>query len=153
MTKHSSHIGINVVKRMGLMDQVEGILVDEPGTALVDSNNRVVATLMANKSGKGAQSVTSEYEIMRGDLVRLLHDATKDRVKYVFGKTVERFDQDERKITAYFSDGEQEDFDMLVGADGQGSRIRRAILPSNSPEPYRRSGERPLLFSRTDRWC
>ena len=132
--------GIEVVKRMGLLDVIRSKLVDEDGVSLVDSEGNIVGTIMANKSGKGAQSLTSEYEIMRGDLVRILYDATNNNVEYVFGKTVDRFDQDDKQVVAYFSDGSSDTFDLLVGADGQGSRIRKAILPPDSPDPYNRLG-------------
>lgn len=132
--------GIEAVKRMGLLDVIRGKLVDEAGACMVDSQGNVIATVMANKSGKGVQSVTSEYEIMRGDLVRILYDATKDNVEYVFGKTVESFAQDDEQVIAHFSDGSSDTFDLLVGADGQGSRIRKAILPPDCPDPYRRLG-------------
>ncbi|KAI0383459.1 hypothetical protein F5Y04DRAFT_26352 [Hypomontagnella monticulosa] len=132
--------GIQVVKRMGLEQSIRDILVDEEGVSFVDSRGRVVSTIMANKSGKGAQSLTSEFELMRGDLVRLLYERTKDRVEYVFGKTVESFEQDENRVLAHFSDGTSDTYDVLVGADGQGSRIRKAILPPGAPEPYIRLG-------------
>ena len=132
--------GIEVIKRMGLLDATRDKLVDEAGVSLVDSQGRVKATIMANKSGQGAQSLTSEYEIMRGDLVRILYDATKDDVKYVFGKTVEYFKQDHESVTVHFSDGQTDSFDILVGADGQGSRIRKAILPLDAPDPLKRFG-------------
>jgi 2-polyprenyl-6-methoxyphenol hydroxylase-like FAD-dependent oxidoreductase len=132
--------GIEVVKRMGLLDTIRSKVVDEEGISFVDSQNRTKATILANKSGKGAQSFTSEYEIMRGDLVRILYDATKDNVDYIFGITVERFEQYDDRVEVHFSDGQTGTYDLLVGADGQGSRIRKAILPYNSPEPYRRLG-------------
>ncbi|MFE2935632.1 FAD-dependent monooxygenase [Streptomyces sp. NPDC059278] len=131
--------GIEVVKRMGLLDAVRGHLVDEAGVAFVDARGRAKATIMANTSGRGRQSLTSEYEIMRGDLVRILYDATKDDTEYVFGVSVDGFEQDGQKAVAHFSDGSSGEFDLLVGADGQGSRIRRAILPADF-DPYWRSG-------------
>ncbi|CAM0141104.1 hypothetical protein VKS41_008575 [Umbelopsis sp. WA50703] len=132
--------GIEVVKRMGLLEKVRAKRVGEEGTSFVDAQNRDKATFMANTSGKGAQSLTSEYEIMRGDLVQILYDATKSNVKYVFGVSVESFEQNEDGVVAHFSDGNTDTFDLLVGADGQGSRIRKAILPPDSPEPYNRLG-------------
>jgi 2-polyprenyl-6-methoxyphenol hydroxylase-like FAD-dependent oxidoreductase len=63
--------GIEVVKRMGLLDAIHNSLVDEAGVSLVDAQGNSKTTIMANKSGKGAQSLTSEYEIMREDLVRI----------------------------------------------------------------------------------
>lgn len=132
--------GIEAVQRMGLLKIIENRLVDEAGVSLVNAQGKARATFMANTSGHGPQSLTSEYEIMRGDLVRILYDATKDDVEYVFGRTIERFDQDESRVVAYFSDGSSDEFDLLVGADGQGSRIRGAILQPDGPAPYLRMG-------------
>ena len=95
---------------------------------------------MANTSGKGRQNPTSEYEIMRGDFVRILYDATKEKVKYLYGMTVERFEQDSEKVTVHFSDKTSDTFDLLVGADGQNSRIRKEILPADAPSPYAKLG-------------
>ncbi|MEV5711895.1 FAD-dependent monooxygenase [Actinoallomurus sp. NPDC052274] len=131
--------GIEAVERMGLLGAVRGRLVDEAGVAFVDARGRAKATIMANTSGRGRQTLTSEYEIMRGDLVRILHEASKDDAEYVFGVSVDGFEQDEQKVIAHFSDGSCGEFDLLVGADGQGSRIRRAILPAGF-DPYWRVG-------------
>jgi 2-polyprenyl-6-methoxyphenol hydroxylase-like FAD-dependent oxidoreductase len=132
--------GIAVVEAMGLLAAVRNKLMDEAGVAFVNGQGKARATIMANTSGRGRQTLTSEYEIMRGDLVRILNDATNDDVDYRFGMSVDRFEQDETKVVAHFSDGSSDEFDLLVGADGQGSRIRRAILPAGTPEPYRRVG-------------
>ncbi|MEU6144328.1 FAD-dependent monooxygenase [Streptomyces sp. NPDC047081] len=131
--------GIEAVRRMGLLGAVRGRLVDEAGVALIDADGRPRATIMANTSGRGRQSLTSEYEIMRGDLVRILYDAVKDDVEYVFGLSVDGFDQGDDHVVGHFSDGSSREFDLLVGADGQSSRIRRALLPEG-PDPYRRLG-------------
>ena len=132
--------GVSVVRRMGLHDEVYSKLVHEKGSSLVDSNGKTRAFFPANTSGKGAQSITSEYEIMRGDMVQILYDATKDKVEYQFGKSLDHFEQDDKQVVAHFSDGSTDTFDLLVGADGQGSRIRKAIMPPGAPEPYHRVG-------------
>ncbi|MGW8374851.1 FAD-dependent monooxygenase [Streptomyces sp. ODS28] len=131
--------GVEAVERMGLLGEVRAKLVDEAGVAFVDARGRARATILANTSGRGRQSLTSEFEIMRGDLVRILHDAAKDDAEYVFGVSVDGFEQDARKVTAHFSDGTSGAYDLLVGADGQGSRIRRALHPAGF-DPYRRLG-------------
>ncbi len=132
--------GIEAARRMGLLDAIRHNLVDEAGVSFIDSQGRAKVTIMANQSGQGPQSLTSEFEIMRGDIVRILYDATKDNVEYVFGKSVDRFEQDNEKVLAHFSDGTAGTFDLLVGADGQGSRIRKGILPSDQVDPYLRMG-------------
>ena len=131
--------GIEAVERMGLLEEVRAARVDEAGVAFVDGRGRRWARVMANTSGQGRQTMTSEYEIMRGDLVRILHQATKDDVDHVFGHSVDGFEQDTDRVLAHFSDGSSEEFDLLVGADGQGSRVRRDLLPEGE-DPYRRLG-------------
>ena len=83
--------GVEVIKRMGLDSAIRNKLVDEACVSFVDSNGDVNASILANKTGEGAQSLTSEYEIMRGDLVRILQQATHQKVKYIFGTTIETF--------------------------------------------------------------
>lgn len=73
--------GINVIKRMGLMDTVRSRRVIEAGMSFVNEQGTAKATIMANTSGKGPQTMTSECEIMRGDLVSILYDATQDSVE------------------------------------------------------------------------
>ncbi|MEU6120464.1 FAD-dependent monooxygenase [Streptomyces sp. NPDC047123] len=131
--------GIDAVARMGLLEEVRSQRVAEAGVAFVDSRGRPKATIMANTSGQGRQTLTSEYEIMRGDLVRILHKATKDDAEYVFGTSVDGFDRHADKVTAHFSDGASGEYDLLIGADGQSSRTRRAMLPEGF-DPYWRIG-------------
>jgi 2-polyprenyl-6-methoxyphenol hydroxylase-like FAD-dependent oxidoreductase len=46
-----------------------------------------------------------------------------------FGKTFERYEQRDGRIIAYFEDGTSAEGDVLVAADGGGSRVRRQFLP------------------------
>ena len=85
--------GIKVLKRMGLEEAFRARSVQEQGLEFVNSSGKQKAYFPANKTGQGLQSFTTDYEIMRGDLCRLFHDATKDRVKYIFGMTVKSFEE------------------------------------------------------------
>jgi 2-polyprenyl-6-methoxyphenol hydroxylase-like FAD-dependent oxidoreductase len=46
-----------------------------------------------------------------------------------FGKTFERYEQRDARIVAHFADGSLAEGDILVAADGSGSRVRRQFLP------------------------
>lgn len=129
--------GVTVMRRMGIETAVREKVVDEQGMKFVDQQGRVKAIFEANKTGKGKQSFTSEFEIMRGDLVRILYGLTRQRCKYVFGTTVEDFEQRGNGVHVKFSDGKEEDFDLLVGADGQGSRTRRKLLGPDAKDPFK----------------
>ncbi|RMJ25993.1 FAD binding domain-containing protein [Aspergillus sp. HF37] len=65
--------GIEVAKRMGLLDVIRNNLIDKSGVSLVGAQGHSKATIMTNKSGKGAHAVFS----------------IRDNVEYIFGKIVE----------------------------------------------------------------
>lgn len=132
--------GIEIVKKMGLIDAVEANQVHEAGFAMIDKHGKVKNRMMANTSGRGTRSITAEYEIMRGDMLRFLYHAAEEHAEFRFDTMIERFEQDDEQVTVHFADGSSETYDLLIGADGQGSRIRRAILDDGAPDPYRRSG-------------
>lgn len=121
--------GIAVMRRMGIEPAVRAKVVDEPGMALIDEQGNFKVYFEANKTGEGSQSITSEFEIMRGDLVRILYDLTKDKCRYIFGTSVDEFENRGDAVHVKFSDGKEDDFDLMVGADGQGSRTRRRLFP------------------------
>ncbi|CRK23127.1 hypothetical protein BN1723_012906, partial [Verticillium longisporum] len=120
---------VSVIRRMGLVDEVRAHVVDEEGIQFVDAKNRRQAMFRANKTGQGAQTFTSEFEIMRGSLVRILADAATARgAKFRFGTTVEGLEQKGNAVNVAFEDGTTETFDLVIGADGQSSRTRRMIM-------------------------
>lgn len=125
--------GIEVMKLMGLEQIVRSKLVAEEGVALVDNTGRRRAFFAANKSGKGAQSFSSEYEIMRRDLCQILHDAAvKQGATYVFGTYVESLDERNNIVNVKFADGKTDTYDLVVGADGLSSRLRRLIFTGSN---------------------
>lgn len=131
------HQGVEVANHMGIMADVREKMVHEAGISLVDRNNKVKVYW---PGGEGAHAdmdgfpTTQEVEIMRGDLVRILYDATKDNVTYIFGTSVESYEQDESSVNVTFSDKTKAVFDLLIGADGLGSWTRRSMLPPGSKD-------------------
>jgi 2-polyprenyl-6-methoxyphenol hydroxylase-like FAD-dependent oxidoreductase len=52
---------------------------------------------------------------------------------YHAGKAIERVEQDSASVTAIFADGTRERGDLLIGADGVYSTVRRQFLPEIAP--------------------
>jgi 2-polyprenyl-6-methoxyphenol hydroxylase-like FAD-dependent oxidoreductase len=76
--------------------------------------------------------VTSEYEILRGDLARILFDFTKDTpgIKYIFDESITSIDDtaDGKVAVSFANNLPPFTFDLVVGADGLASRTRRCIF-------------------------
>ncbi|MFC5263899.1 FAD-dependent oxidoreductase [Kribbella qitaiheensis] len=78
--------------------------------------------------------VESEKSISRMTLRQVLLTGLDDVVQ--FGKDFVRYEQhaDGHGVTAYFADGTTATGDLLVAADGSGSRVRRQYLPQAKTE-------------------
>ncbi|WYZ36076.1 hypothetical protein EsH8_X_000723 [Colletotrichum jinshuiense] len=140
--------GVTVIRRMGLEHLIRAKVVEEDGIVFVDSNGKPQATLEANKSGVGRQGLTSEFEIMRGDLVRILFDKTQELgVKYIFDTKIEDFEQESDSVTVRLSNGTTDKYDLLVGADGQGSKTRRLMLGPGAKDPFYSLGLHVAFFT------
>lgn len=126
--------GIEVLRRMGLEDAFRAKSAPEKGMQIVDSKGKRRGYFpAADANGKNQQSFTSEFEIMRGDLCRVFYDAAtgsprNNGAKYKFGTAIESFEQDESSVKVRFESGETDQYDLVVGADGQWSRTRRMML-------------------------
>ena len=121
---------ITVVKKMGLVDQIRRFNTTEQGTQFIDPKGRPFAPFPA-KEGH-TYSPTSEFEILRGDLAAVLHEATKDHpnINYLFGTTIKKVvSNDDKAVKVELSNGEVQEFDLLVAADGQWSKVRKQCFP------------------------
>ncbi|KAK3186718.1 hypothetical protein K4F52_004464 [Lecanicillium sp. MT-2017a] len=120
---------IEVVRRMGLLDAVHNRSVQELGTILVDSKGLEKVVQRRNDiEDESGQGMTSAYEIMRRDLIEILYEATDQNVTYKFGLSVASYQNHDDKVIITLSDGSVETYDLLVAADGQGSRIRKQMF-------------------------
>ncbi|KAG6009355.1 hypothetical protein E4U21_002663 [Claviceps maximensis] len=119
--------GIEAVKRMGIIQEIRQHLVDEGGLDIVNHKGQSIMFFPRHEPGSRSQGFSSEFEIMRGDLCRILHDRTRDKVDYRFGLSVTAFETKGAVVNVTLSDGSVAEYDLLVGADGQASRIRRVL--------------------------
>ena len=129
--------GLTIMERLGLLDDLRDICVDETGVAFVDANNKVKAKFPV-EVGKKTQSVSSEFEILRGKWAALLYKKTKDlpNVQYILGNQINKIEQRDKKVCVHFEhDRPSEWFDFVVAADGQRSRTRQIAWTRDNVEP------------------
>ena len=127
--------GYDAAERLGLIPDLTAIDADLARMTFLRPTGRekfslsmaAMRNLLDNRS----------FLLLRGDFERLLYQKIKDRVEVRFGTEVESFTQAGAKVQVSFSDGRMADCDLLVGADGVHSRIRRiAFGPEKSFARY-----------------
>jgi 2-polyprenyl-6-methoxyphenol hydroxylase-like FAD-dependent oxidoreductase len=115
-----------VIRRMGLDAPVRAARTDTAGAQTVDADGTVLETYRADDDG--GDGYIAEIEILRGDLSRVLHDDTSDRVEYVFGDRIAELTQDADGVDVTFAGGDRRRFDLVIGADGLHSALRGTVF-------------------------
>jgi 2-polyprenyl-6-methoxyphenol hydroxylase-like FAD-dependent oxidoreductase len=124
-----------VAARTGIEDAVRAAGTGEQGLAFVDATGATQAAFPATTrdgQGDGGDSFTAELEILRGDLAEILYDHTRDRVPYRFGDSIAALDDDGRRVRVGFEHGPEEDFDVVIAADGLRSTTREIAMPEQA---------------------
>lgn len=114
--------GRTVIERMGLLERARDISLDQAGISWVDERGRTRAAIRSEDfDGEG---FISEVEILRGDLVDLLHRQIDDDVEFLFNDSVVELSQDAEGVDVVFRDTPSRRFDFVIGADGLHSAVR-----------------------------
>ncbi len=117
--------GIRPLKKVGIMDKVEQLLIPMSGRMLHDTDGQ----LQYQSYGQRDHEVI--YSVSRGGLVSLLRDEAEStgRVTFHFEHSLESIDHDKQTLVIKGDDAPSFTyaFDILLAADGAGSRIRRSL--------------------------
>ncbi|NUS56701.1 MAG: NAD(P)-binding protein, partial [Streptomycetaceae bacterium] len=114
---------VDVAERMGILANLRAAATDVRRMTLVDAEGRTVTHI-----GMGAipgATAASDVEIPRADLARILVDAGRDRVEFIQGDSIRELGQDDSGVDVAFEQASPRRFDLVVGADGLHSTVRR----------------------------
>ncbi len=121
--------GIRPLQQVGMMDKVEKLLIPMKGRMLHD----IEGNLQFQSYGQKPEEVI--YSVSRAGLVSLLRDEaeTTGNVTFHFKHKVEdiNFNHNQIVVNAWETDqNKTHEFDILLGTDGAGSKVRRLMETS-----------------------
>ena len=116
--------GQTVIDLMGLRVEIEKATTGELGLEFIGADGQTTARFPRH----GGTSFTSDIEILRGDLARIFVEATEPAVEYRYGRHVTAVEDREDGVTVTFDDAEQEDYWLLINAEGIGSKTRSLVF-------------------------
>jgi 2-polyprenyl-6-methoxyphenol hydroxylase-like FAD-dependent oxidoreductase len=105
-----------VLARMGILDEVVARQTGGTDQTIIDAHGRPRAVIPGEFTG-------GEIEIRRGELAEIL--ATHTDCEYLFGDTVTALTETPDGVDVTFAHAEPRRFDLVVGADGIHSNVRR----------------------------
>lgn len=118
---------LTVVERMGLLAEIRRLRTDVRGGSVVDATGRRVASMDGDTFGG---RVHGDAEVLRGDLNRLLFEASSDAgVGYRFDDSIAALRQTPSGVEVTFAAGDTQTYDFVIGADGVRSRVRALAFP------------------------
>ena len=126
--------GFDVAERMGIVPELRtrGYVFTE--ARAIDRNGRTIASFNPEAV---IESNKRYLSIPRTDLASVIYDSIGGAVEMVLGDTVRDLADDGERVRVTFESGSTRDFDLVFGADGLHSRVRRlAFGPDEQFEKY-----------------
>ncbi|WP_034271893.1 FAD-dependent monooxygenase [Actinospica robiniae] len=112
---------VPVVEAMGLADRLREAATATTSIGLVDADGRPIAR-MRTPAARGRRS---EVEVPRSDLAAILYKAASSDAEFLFDDTITSLRPDGDGVEVEFDRAAPRRFDLVVGADGLHSTVRR----------------------------
>jgi 2-polyprenyl-6-methoxyphenol hydroxylase-like FAD-dependent oxidoreductase len=111
------HFGI--LRRMGpVLAELEAVQTHGTAMRFVDERGERLMEWPSDLAG-------GDLEVRRGDLSRILCDAAGDTTSYLFGDSIANLAETADGVDVTFASGLRRRFDLVIGADGVHSAVRR----------------------------
>jgi 2-polyprenyl-6-methoxyphenol hydroxylase-like FAD-dependent oxidoreductase len=116
-------VGYDIAERMGLAPQLHATGYEVGEVRLVDTRGRRVGGFPTD----GFRRVLDGRftSLPRGDLAAMIYDTVADDTEAIFGDSITAVHQDDSGVQIELQNGGSREFDLLVGAGGLHSPVRR----------------------------
>jgi 2-polyprenyl-6-methoxyphenol hydroxylase-like FAD-dependent oxidoreductase len=115
-----------VVERLGLVSRLEEVATRVRRLVVVDTHGQPLASMATRRRPD------RELEVSRADLAAALVAAARGQADFRFDDTIVRIDDDGRGVDVTFEHAAPDRFDLVVGADGLHSTVRRLTFGPES---------------------
>ncbi|MBP0595713.1 FAD-dependent oxidoreductase [Paraburkholderia sp. LEh10] len=117
------------LREVGVIDEVLRLGGSWRAVDICDMNGNVNATVPI-ASAVGADDLPGAAGIMRTTLADIMGKATRDAGARVrLGVSFETLAQDGNGVDVLFTDGSRSHYDLVIGADGVNSAVRKHLMP------------------------
>ncbi|WP_410566403.1 FAD-dependent monooxygenase [Amycolatopsis sp. cmx-4-61] len=112
-----------VAERMGVTAKLREASTSAEALNFVDDAGRRTGRIPTRLFG-----ADGDIELPRTDLAAILHDAAREHTEFVFGDSVTELREDAGGVDVTFERGGPRRFDLVLGADGLHSAVRRLVF-------------------------
>lgn len=123
-------VGYDAVERMGLLPQLLAQQYETDELRMVDRDGRT----RGGYPSRALQTLANGRiaSLARSDIAAAIHGALGDRVETIFGDSIATIDDDGMRAVVGFERAAAREVDLVIGADGLHSQVRRATFGADS---------------------
>ena len=122
--------GFDVAERMGIVPRLSEVGYAVRELREVNDRGQTIARM---DPGRVAKSANGRFlSVARSDLAAIILSSLEGRVETLFGDTVDAIEDRDDRVVAHFASSPARDFDLVIGADGLHSSVRRQVFGSES---------------------
>ncbi|MGW1409762.1 FAD-dependent monooxygenase [Streptomyces sp. NPDC002403] len=118
---------MNISEKMGVLPRIEERSTGTNRMTVYPEGSR--RAVRADLSKVFSAASDRHVEIMRDDLSEIYYDAAREDVEYIFGDSITAISPDGE---VWFENAAPRRFDLVVGADGLHSNVRRLVFDEES---------------------
>lgn len=118
---------LGVLDRMGLLAAAQKRRTQIRGSSVVDRDGNELSR-DTESTPTGGPIDSPDIELLRDDLVELLYGASQWTTEYLFDDTITALEDDGAGVRVTFERAAPRDFDLVIGADGLHSTVRRLVF-------------------------
>jgi 2-polyprenyl-6-methoxyphenol hydroxylase-like FAD-dependent oxidoreductase len=128
-------VGYQVAKRMGIEDPIRAAGYQIEWLRSVGSGGEVKADVDVNVFRR---MIGDDFtSLPRGDLAAAIYSTIESKVETIFGDSIATIDEHSDGVRLTFDGGAPREFDLVIGADGLHSNVRRLVFgPEDDFEHY-----------------
>jgi 2-polyprenyl-6-methoxyphenol hydroxylase-like FAD-dependent oxidoreductase len=109
---------MRLLREMGVLEELRKVQTGGTAMRFVDERGAALMEMPSDFAG-------GDLEVLRGDLSRVLCEAAGDRTEYLFGDSIAAMTETPDGVDVTFAGGARRTFDLVIGADGVHSTVRR----------------------------
>ncbi|MEE6175724.1 FAD-binding protein [Mycobacterium sp. 050134] len=118
---------LTVLERMQLRAAADHVRTRIRGASVVDADGNELSQDVES-TPTGGLIANPDIELLRDDLVELLYDSTKLNVEFLFDDSIVALEDDGTSVAVTFQHADPRRFDLVIGADGLHSTVRRLVF-------------------------
>lgn len=119
---------LEVAARMGILEDIRSNSTQLNGMLIIDASTGKELSRNTEHTVTRSKHDSPDVEVLRDDLLKVLFKAVGNQAKYIFDDSIVSINQNGSGVDITFSKAPHKYFDLVIGADGLHSNVRKKVF-------------------------